>query len=63
MRCATSSTASSSSSAGYAALAQPRSTASTPEMESPVSIISIALRIPRNHGWKCMSGTPKRTAG
>ena len=34
-----------------------------PMIESPVSIISIALRIPRNHGWKCMSGTPKRTAG
>ena len=53
----------SSSSAGYAAFAQPSSAASTPVIESPVSIISIALRMPRNHGWKCMSGTPKRTAG
>src|SRR6476620_5071522 len=34
-----------------------------PLIESPVSIISIALRMPRNQGWKCMSGTPKRTAG
>ena len=38
-------------------------TASTPEIESPVIIISIAVRMPRNHAWKCMSGTPKRTAG
>ena len=63
MRCATSITASSSSSAGNAWFAQPRSTASTPLIESPVSIISIAVRIPRNHAWKCMSGTPNRTAG
>ena len=63
MRCATSRTRASSSSAGYAALAHPSSAASMPEIESPVSIISIALRMPRNQGWKCMSGTPNRTAG
>ena len=34
-----------------------------PESESPVTIISMAARIPTNHAWKCMSGTPKRTAG
>ena len=32
-------------------------------IESPVTIISIAARMPRNHAWKCMSGTPNRTAG
>ena len=63
MRSATSSTASSSSASGKARLAQPRRTASTPEIESPVTIISMAARMPRNHAWKCMSGTPKRTAG
>ena len=41
----------------------PDATASTPEMESPVTIISIAVRMPRNHAWNCMSGMPNRTAG
>lgn len=63
MRDATASTCSSSSSTGKAALAQPTRTASRPVIESPVSIASIALRIPIVHAWKCMSGTPKRTAG
>jgi hypothetical protein len=31
-------------------VAQPSSAASIPEIESPVNIISIALRMPRNHG-------------
>ena len=43
--------------------AQPNRTASVPEIQSPVNIISIAARGPRNHAWNCMSGTPKRTAG
>ena len=63
MRSATFSTSPSSSSSGNARLAQPRRTASVPESESPVTIISMAARIPTNHAWKCMSGTPKRTAG
>ena len=63
MRSATSSTSASRSASGNARLAHPRRTASSPEIESPVTIISIAARMPRNHAWKCMSGTPKRTAG
>ena len=62
-RWATASTASSSSASGKAALAQPSATASIPLMESPVIIISIARRMPRNQTWKCISGTPNRTAG
>ena len=63
IRCATARTSSSRSASGNARLAQPSRTASTPEIESPVTIISIAARIPRNQAWNCMSGTPKRTAG
>jgi hypothetical protein len=44
-------------------LAQPRRAASAPEIESPVIIISMAVRMPMNQAWNCMSGTPKRTAG
>ena len=50
-------------SAGNARLAHPSATASIPEIESPVIIISIARRMPRNQAWKCMSGTPNRVAG
>ena len=32
-------------------------------LESPVTIISMAARMPSIQAWKCMSGTPKRTAG
>ena len=63
MRCAISSTRASSSGSGNEALAQPSCAASTPLIESPVSIISIALRMPTNQAWKWLSGTPKRTAG
>ena len=63
MRCASSSTRASSWSAGYDAFAQPSCAASTPVIESPVSIISMALRMPTNQAWKWLSGTPKRTAG
>ena len=63
IRSATASTSSSSSSAGKARLAQPRRTASSPEIESPVTIISMAARMPSSQAWNCMSGTPKRTAG
>jgi hypothetical protein len=62
-RSATARTRSSSSSAGKAALAQPSRAASAPEIESPVSIISIAARMPMNQAWNCMSGVPNRTAG
>ncbi len=62
-RWASSSTRASSWSAGTARVAQPRLAASTPEIESPVTIISIAMRMPTSQAWKCMSGTPKRTAG
>ena len=50
MRSATSSTSSSSSASGKARLAQPRRTASTPEIESPVTIISMAARMPEEPG-------------
>ena len=63
MRSAIASTSSSRRSAGNTRLAQPRRTASSPEIQSPVSIISMAARGPRNQAWNCMSGTPKRTAG
>ena len=63
MRFATRTTSSPSCASGKARLAHPSSTACTPEIESPVSIISMAARMPHSHAWKCMSGTPKRTAG
>ncbi len=63
MRWATASTSASRSASGKARLAQPRRTASRPEMESPVTIISMAARMPSSQAWNCMSGTPKRTAG
>jgi hypothetical protein len=31
-------------------------TASTPLIASPVSISSMALRMPTSQGWNCMSG-------
>ena len=33
------------------------------KLPTPVIIISMAFRMPTNQAWKCMSGTPKRTAG
>ena len=44
-------------------MANPHSTASMPLSGSPVSIISMPLRIPHIHAWYCMSGVPNRTAG
>ena len=62
-RSATAITCSSSSAIGYAELAHPSRAASTPEIESPVIIISMAARMPMNQAWNCMSGVPNRTAG
>ena len=63
-RWAIASTSSSSRSTGYARLANPAATASVPDIESPVSIASIARRIPINHGCHAMSGDDiDRTGG
>ena len=63
MRDAISSVRSSNSSVGNTRVANPHSTASAPLSGSPVSIISMPLRIPHIHAWYCRSGVPKRTAG
>src|SRR5262249_23602669 len=63
-RRATLRTAPSSWSGGKARLANPICAASIPFIESPVSIISIALRRPISHGWYAQSGDDiARTGG
>ena len=63
-RSAMASTEWSSSPIGKARLAKPAATASVPLMESPVSIASMARRMPMSHGCQTMSGDDiERTGG
>ena len=55
-RSATSRTSASSSAAGNDRLAHPIAAASTPVMSSPVSMISMARRMPSRGSWYCQSG-------